>query len=311
MKSGSCCIPPERDGRAAPDDKTAAPSRNRSWKQRLVRIGGGRTFRGTASPVFPADGESPVQTGRLKPYAIDPFTVTNRWFSEFIDDTGYKTDAERFGWSLVFWDRLPSDKTYQRVAATPWWCRVDGAAWHSPFGPVSSSEAIPDHPVTHVSWNDATAFARWAGGRLPTEMEWEHAARGGLEDAIFPWGDEEPDDRKAFCNIWQGEFPRQNTALDGYAGTAPVQSFQPNGFGLYNMVGNVWEWCSDMFLVRSQAKSAKLRNTESRRTRDRVLKGGSHLCHISYCFRYRVAARIGVSQDSSTGHAGFRVVASV
>jgi formylglycine-generating enzyme required for sulfatase activity len=162
--------------------------------------------------------------------------------------------------------------------------------------------------VTHVSWNDAAAFTAWAGGRLPTEAEWEHAARGGLASPRFPWGDAEPDDRTIFCNIWQGRFPHHNTEADGFAGTAPVRAFEPNVYGLYNMSGNVWEWCSDPFRVRSLKSSAKAINDTAAAEKRKIAKGGSYLCHRSYCYRYRIAARIGTPPNTSAGHTGFRIV---
>jgi formylglycine-generating enzyme required for sulfatase activity len=164
-------------------------------------------------------------------------------------------------------------------------------------------------PVVQVSWTDANAFAAWAGGRLPSEAEWECAAAGGLNDARYPWGDQEPDENDFLpCNIWQGTFPTENTATDGFAATAPVDAFAPNGFGLYNMAGNTWEWCADPFLIRSLARGARERSEAARVQNMRLLKGGSHLCHRSYCHRYRIAARTGAGSDSGTTHVGFRLV---
>jgi formylglycine-generating enzyme required for sulfatase activity len=163
-------------------------------------------------------------------------------------------------------------------------------------------------PVAHVSWADARAFAAWCGGRLPTEAEWEHAARGGLPDPVYPWGDEEPDDRRILCNIWQGRFPDENTAADGFAGTSPVRAFPPNGAGLFDMAGNVWEWTADPFRIASLGSAAAARNRDAARGRQKVLKGGSFLCHRSYCHRYRIAARSGLPPDSASSNVGFRIV---
>jgi formylglycine-generating enzyme required for sulfatase activity len=188
-----------------------------------------------------------------------------------------------------------------------WWRRVDGAYWRLVNGPESEPDFHPDHPVVHVSWNDARAYAAWAGGRLPSEVEWERAARGGLGDVRFPWGDREPNDTDFQpCNIWQGVFPRTNTCKDGYATTAPARSFEPNGYGLYNMVGNVWEWTAEPFKLRSLKKTVRSHAANTKGFK--LTKGGSFLCHNSYCYRYRIAARTGNSPESSTSHMGFRVV---
>lgn len=265
---------------------------------------------GTDDKILPADGEYPSSWTKVGPFAIDPWAVTNEAFAAFVASANYRTEAERFGWSFVFAGLLPADHPpTESVAAAPWWRRIDGADWSHPEGPHSSLDGRMDHPVVHVSWNDAQAFAAWCGGRLPTEAEWEFAARGGLVDKRFPWGDEEPDDeRNLLCNIWQGRFPDHNTVADGFRGPAPVHAFAPNGYGLHNMVGNVWEWCADRFRIKSLKRDAKARNADAAASDSRVLKGGSYLCHRSYCYRYRIAARIGNPPDTTTGHLGFRIV---
>lgn len=184
-----------------------------------------------------------------------------------------------------------------------------GARWRAPEGPGTSIGDRRDHPVVHVSWNDATAYARWAGKRLPTEAEWGKAARGGLVRARFPWGDELTPNGRHRCNIWQGDFPVRNPREDGCAGTVPVKAYAPNGFGLYNTSGNVWEWCADRFTADRPATRTDPAGPPH--GENRVLRGGSHLCHRSYCNRYRVAARTSNTPDSTTGHGGFRCALTV
>lgn len=307
-KPVSCCSLPSNPG-AGKASSTTAIRQPVDTSHRFVDIPGGMTFVGTDSPYFSNDGEGPARPIRLAPYRIDPCAVTTAWFSEFVDATGYLTDAERYGASLVFRNFVRQGRPSRFVVGAEWWLYVEGADWAHPEGPDTSRTGREHHPVTHVSWNDATAFAQWIGGRLPTEAEWEHAARGGNPDAVFPWGSEEPDDNRFLpCNIWQGAFPQHDSAADGYSGTAPVDSFRPNPFGLYNMAGNVWEWCSDRFRIRSLKRNLRDLNARATAEGHRVLKGGSHLCHRSYCYRYRVAARIGVSPNTSAGHVGFRIV---
>lgn len=274
----------------------------------MIRVEGGSFWMGTdLEEGFPADGEGPCHKVRLDPFLIDRTAVSNAEFAEFVAATGYRTEAEAIGWSFVFYLLLPDKFPHTRaVAGAPWWRQVEGAAWHTPEGPGSSIEMRADHPVVHVTWADAAAYARWAGKRLPTEAEWERAARGGLGKARYPWGDELTPDGAHHCNIWQGKFPVTNTCEDGYLGTAPVESFPPNGLGLYNMVGNVWEWCADWFSPTYYQESPR---TDPKGPRDgiaRVIRGGSYLCHASYCNRYRVGARSHNTPDSSTGHMGFR-----
>lgn len=274
----------------------------------VVDIPGGTGLVGTKTPYFAVDGESPLRGVRLKPFRMMAAAVTNAQFAQFVQDTGYQTEAERFGWSFVFHSQVPQTVgATEGVLEVQWWRRVDESYWAAPNGPGTEDACLPDHPVVQVSWNDAAAFAKWAGGALPKEAQWEHAARGGREDAMFPWGDEEPNDADFTpCNIWQGHFPDTNTGVDGYVTTAPARSFDPNGYGLYNMVGNVWEWTAETFRVKSLKKPVKAKLDQMKGYR--LLKGGSFLCHKSYCFRYRIAARTGNSPDSTTTHQGFRVV---
>ena len=257
---------------------------------------------------YPADGEGPVHAVELRPFRIDPVAVSNARFAAFVDATGHVTDAEQFGWSFVFAGFLPDDFPDTRaVANAPWWRQVEGADWRHPDGPQSDLEGRADHPVVHVSHRDATAFCAWIGGRLPTEAEWEYAARGGRGGLTFPWGDELEPDGRHMMNVFQGTFPSDNTCADGYAGTAPVDSFPANGFGLHNMTGNVWEWCADWFAADTYRHSPRRDPTGPADGTHRVMRGGSYLCHASYCRRYRVAARSANTPDSSTGNLGFRV----
>ena len=274
----------------------------------LAAIPGGPALLGTDRPVFPIDGEGPLRKKEIAAFRMDKTTVTNARFQAFVAETGYVTDAERLGDSLVFQGLLPKGSPPSRaVANAPWWRMISGANWRNIFGPDTAGRLEMDHPVTHVSWNDARAFAVWAGGRLPTEAEWEHAARGGLADQPFPWGEREPNDTDFQpCNIWQGRFPHHDTGLDGYVGTAPAQSFAPNGYGLYNMVGNVWEMTCEAFKVRSLKKAVIAAHADKKGYK--LSKGGSFLCHRSYCYRYRIAAKNSTSPDTSTSHLGFRLV---
>jgi len=276
----------------------------------MIHLPGGDFLMGSDDPDgFPADGEGPVRPARLAPFAIDPYAVTNAQFAIFVKATGHRTDAELFGWSFVFYQFLPPDAAplvEHRVAAAPWWWRVPGACWKEPEGPGSSITRRQNHPVVHVSWRDAQAYCAWAGVRLPTEAEWEFAARGGAARRRYPWGDELTPRGEHRCNIWQGDFPVRNTAQDGYAGTAPVSAFRPNGYGLYNTAGNVWEWCADWFTADVPARDGEDNPTGPPTGTAKVIRGGSYLCHASYCNRYRVAARTANTPDSTTGHTGFR-----
>ncbi|MCY0150386.1 formylglycine-generating enzyme family protein [Hoeflea sp. G2-23] len=307
----SCCVPsaPAKPGAVTLDQVPLADGREDPGSRDMVWIEGATSYVGTDHPVLPIDGEAPRRKVRLRSYGIDRFAVTNKRFTAFVESTGFVTEAEQYGWSFVFWAFVTTEiaKAVPAAPEAPWWLRIEGACWKHPEGPGSDVDDRVNHPVVHVSWRDARAFAAWAGGRLPSEAEWEHAARGP-HGGVYPWGDRNPDDHDFFpCNIWQGHFPDTNLTLDGHAGTAPVDTFEPNGFGLYNMVGNAWEWCEDPFRVRSLSSNGKLRNQVAKSQQQRLMKGGSYLCHQSYCHRYRIAARLGCPPDSGTGHVGFRL----
>jgi formylglycine-generating enzyme required for sulfatase activity len=251
---------------------------------------------GSDEDRYPEDGESPPRAVHVDGFRMAAHAVTNADFARFVAATGYGTTAEREGWSFVFAGLLPDDFAPTRaVVEAPWWRQVEGATWLHPEGPASHLDGRSDHPVVHVSWIDAREFCRWAGGRLPSEAEWEYAARGGLEQRRYPWGDELTPGGEHRMNVFQGRFPETDTGEDGFAGTAPVTAFAPNGFGLYNATGNVWEWTADRF--------------GPGRPGQRVTRGGSYLCHESYCWRYRCAARSGNTPDSSAGNIGFRMAA--
>jgi len=235
-------------------------------------------------------------------------------FARFVEATGYRTEAETFGFSAVFDVVVAADPAdiLDRPSGTPWWLGVRGADWRHPEGPLSDVVGRNDHPVVHISWHDAQAYRTWACRRLPTEAEWEYAARGGLDRRRYPWGDELLiTDGRWRCNIWQGSFPTANTVEDGWLMTAPVRSYEPNGYGLWQTIGNVWEWCDDIFDPLAYQRSGQ--RTAATPTppgpSPRVLRGGSYLCHDSYCNRYRNSARSGNTPDSSMGNAGFRTVA--
>lgn len=275
----------------------------------LVDLRGGAFLMGSPDGEgYPEDGEGPVREVVLSPFALSATAVTVAEFGAFVTATGYRTDAERYGASFVFAGLLPDDFPPTRgVAAAPWWREVEGARWSAPEGPGSDVGGRGDHPVVHVSWQDAGAYCAWAGVRLPTESEWEHAGRGGLVQARFPWGDELLPGGVHRCNIWQGSFPDRNTVEDGFAGTCPVDTYPPNGFGLYNMVGNVWEWCADWFDPAAAVLGQRDDPLGPGGGEAKVMRGGSYLCHRTYCYRYRVAARSSNTPLSSTGNLGFRV----
>lgn len=325
----SCCAPDDRTPETSPGQHTAPEQRADGSEACVARdivqhsgldaasggdgrvsLSGGSFSMGTSGTVFyPEDGETEVHQVHLTPFAIDRVAVSNDRFADFVDQTGFVTDAERYGWSFVFGGLLPDDFEETRgVANAPWWRQVFGASWLKPEGKHSDLVDRGDHPAIHISHDDALAFCSWDRSRLPTEAEWEFAARGGLAGASFPWGEElEPDGRHRM-NVWQGEFPASNDRADGFYGPAPVDSYEPNAFDLYNMCGNVWEWCADWFAADYYVSSPE-QDPQGPATGDRrVMRGGSYLCHASYCHRYRVGARSSSGPDSSAGNLGFRTV---
>ena len=304
-----CCAPSsERDAKSSVSPFVITPAKGAVGGP-MVSLPGGTFLMGTDYPRgFIQDGEGPVRQVTLSPFEIDAFPVTNEDFAKFISATAYQTDAERFGWSFVFWGHIPEERfedlVEDTIAQAPWWCKVAGAAWFAPEGPGSDVATRGRHPVVHVSWNDAHAYAQWASKSLPTEAQWEYAARGGLEQKLYPWGDELTPDQRPMCNIWQGQFPLEDTGEDGFIGSCPVDAFPPNGFGVYSVSGNTWDWCGDWFQVIHKEESTD--PVGPCHGESKVLKGGSFLCHDSYCNRYRVGARTQSPPDSSSSNVGFR-----
>ena len=283
----------------------------RRWP--TVAIPAGEALLGSTHPLaYPEDGEGPVRRVRLDAFAIAPHAVTNAEFARFVEATGYVTEAERFGWSFVFAGSCPTTSRRRAASSTaPWWRQVYGALVEPPRGAaLDRSRGASAHPVVHVSWNDAVAYCAWAGARLPSEAEWEYAARGGRRGRALPVGGRARAGRRAPHERLAGRLPRRATRCDdGFLGTCPVDSFAPNGFGLYNTTGNVWEWCADWFSRDFHTRDTRTNPAGPRRGTHRTARGGSYLCHASYCRRYRVAARNALTPDSSSGNVGFRCVA--
>ncbi|CBY23066.1 unnamed protein product [Oikopleura dioica] len=293
-----------------PPDETFPKER---WNKEVLIPKGDFVF-GTDSPVLEDDGEGPAREARItRDFYMDMYEVTNSEFWIFVQKTSYKTEAEKFGNSYVFDLCLPKevlDSADQMVQAAPWWVMINGADWAHPEGPTSSLRGRWTHPVVHVSHGDAERYCKWAGKRLPTEAEWERAARGKLVSKDFPWGDDLlPSDSVFRANYWQGEFPDEDTGADGFTySPAPVDALgAQNEFGLFNMIGNVWEWTGDKF-ARYHTHEPRDDPAGSPRGTERVKKGGSFLSDTEHSYRIRNAARHHNSPDSSTNDMGFRCV---
>lgn len=314
-----CCVPSKERLTHLNRSRLAAADRPRiatGSVENAVRLDGGTFWMGTdTNEGFPADGEGPIREVHVDPFYIDRHPVTNEQFAEFTRATGYRTESERHGWSFVFEGHLAPEERARlvsdRAPGVNWWCKVNGADWAHPEGPDTSVTARPHHPVVHVSWHDASAYCAWAGKRLPTEAEWEYASRGGLEQKIYPWGDELEPGGVHLCNVWQGDFPNTDLGLDGFTATAPVDSFPPNGYGLFTITGNAWQWCHDWFHPSHHIAATRSNPAGPSSGTARVMKGGSYLCHRSYCNRYRVAARTANTPDSATTNITFRCVRDV
>ncbi len=303
-------------GNARTGEEKPARARGAGSPRGMVSLDASSFLMGGEGPeCWTADGEGPIREISLDPFHIDPTAVTNEAFAAFVEDSGHQTDAERFGWSFVFINQIPKAHLkriqFDRAFGIEWWARVEGASWRKPGGPGTNIRRRMDHPVVHVSWHDAQAYCYWAGKRLPTEAEWEYAARGGKDGLRYPWGNELKPGGKHRCNIWQGRFPEEDTGEDGHTGTAPARSFPSNGFGLYNMMGNTWDWVSDWFCPRHSRSGPQSNPHGPSGGTEKVIRGGSFLCHESYCNRYRNSARTKVTPDSTTCHLSFRCALDV
>lgn len=307
---------------AAPPSGGAVSARGgalASDREDMIWIPGGTFLMG--SNAFYRE-ERPVREESVEGFWIDRFPVTNAKFRRFVEATRYVTFSERVPTQEMYPDAAPECLVPGSLVfvkppgpvslrdSFAWWAYVPGADWRHPQGPNSSIAEKDDHPVVHVNYEDALAYANWASKELPAESQWEFAARGGLDGAIYPWGDELHPDGRHMANTWQGRFPFENVAEDGFEGTSPVDAFPPNGYGLHDVVGNVWEWTKTPYAPTDRAQKSCC-HAEARSPRETlfVVKGGSHLCAPNYCLRYRPAARQGQTIDSSTSHIGFRCVA--
>lgn len=289
-----CQMPHSREQSAQANSNTAVETTDKALDRRagMILLKGGSFVMGSEKGM---PDESPAHTVEIDSFWIDETEVSVADFEKFVRATNYQTEAERFGWSGVF--------NFEQQS----WTRVDGANWRYPEG-QENAPAKPAEPVTQISWNDANAYAKWAGKRLPTEAEWEYAARGGLQEKMYAWGDELRPDGQIRANYWQGEFPTRNTTEDGFLQRAPIKSFAPNGYGLYEITGNVWEWTADFYAPDYYQTSARKNPTGAPSGAERTIRGGSFLCAENFCSNYRVAGRSHATPDSGLNNLGFRCV---
>ena len=338
----TCCTTtiPKRFGNPTKKIENNTPTKVKN-SEGMVWIPGGFFNMGADNKQGRQD-EFPKHNVKVSGFYMDSTEVTNAQFEKFVSETGYITTAEKD----VDWDELkkqlptdtpiPEAETLKAASLvfvptegevslqdySQWWQWAHGANWKHPKGPESDIIGKENYPVVHISWDDANAYCKWAGKRLPTEAEWEFAARGGLKNAVYTWGNEKIDEGKTHCNYWQGSFPYKNETIDGFYGAAPVKTFAPNGYGLYDMAGNVWEWCADKYnntyydsfkkisIADNPKGPEKSFDPDEPLVSKRVMRGGSYLCNESYCSGYRVSSRMKSSSDSSMEHLGFRCVAN-
>lgn len=296
----SCCAGSPGNLRVGPVGSFQPPIEAASAVPEFITVPAGEFQMGSADPdANPLDQEGPIRAVDLPAFEISSTPITNAQFADFVAQTNYQTEAEQLGWSFVF--HLLVTEGAEVIGSSDganWWLGVTGANWRAPQGPGSSYLELLDHPVVHVSYQDALSYCQWSETQLPTEAQWEKAARGGLVSNRYPWGNSLLVDGAWQCNIFQGEFPISNSAEDGFVGTSPVKSYLANGFGGYDFAGNVWEWTSTDFV----GSGLQLASSQ------KVTRGGSYLCHDSYCNRYRVGARNRTALDAIAGNIGFRVV---
>lgn len=303
----SCCLPAQAGGQ----ERRKAPRLKAGTGQaraEFISLAGGWFAMGAEDGPHPEDGEGPVREVFVDPFALAATAVTVDEFSDFVSATGYLTVAERLGSSFVFYAFCEDAARFSAPAQAPWWREVPKACWHAPDGHNKPMQDILAHPVTHIAREDALAYCHWSGTRLPTEAEWEFAARGLLKGQPYPWGSILELDGIHRSNVWQGSFPDANSAADGYEGTAPAKAYGPQGYGFFNMTGNVWEWVADRFTRLHSPRP--VRNPKGPLNgQSYVAKGGSYLCHASYCARYRTSSRQALAGNTTTGNLGFRVAA--
>ena len=323
-KKKNCCSPSRdnsNDLNKVRSNDCSCDRQSNIGLENMIKVDGGFFEMGyEGNDSFKGDGEGPIRQVSIDSFYLDQTTVTNEAFSKFVEDTNYITDSEKFGWAYAFIGQLKKSTVRKlnhsrKVQDVEWWVGIDGANWRKPEGPGSNIKNRMHHPVVSVSWHDALAYAQWANKRLPSEAEWEYATRWNNKNAKkFPWGDELVSGGKHRCNVWQGKFPHENKAEDGYLWTAPAKSFQRYDNQFYNLIGNVWEWCNDWFCNQwhiEDSKQTRINPQGPGIGHRKVIKGGSFLCHESYCNRYRIGARTSNTPDSATTNLGFRCAKSI